>query len=151
MAIVLLLDRDPLQTRVIGHNLESLGHHVLCAQQEWEGLVAINRVHPDLVVLDCSLPRWRELLRLLRKLQGCQTTPLLLIAPHCPPRYYLRKFTVGAWLHRHFAAEELVCAVQTLLLPTPYAYDGMRYRNAERKDRGCSSACGDPGRGTTLS
>jgi DNA-binding response OmpR family regulator len=116
MAIVALLDRDPLQARVITDNLEAMDHTVLWSRHEWEALLAIHRVHPDLIIVDCALPQWYEFVTVLRKMHGQRFIPLILIAAHRPPPYYLRKLTVAACLDRHFDAEALAQLVQHLLI-----------------------------------
>ncbi len=119
MALVALLDRDPLQARVVIDNLEATGHIVLWSQHEWESLLAIHRVHPDLIIVDCAVPQWREFVAVLRKMHGQRHIPLMLIATRQPPRYYLRKLMVAACLERHFDAEALAQLVQRLLLQRP--------------------------------
>lgn len=116
MAIVALLDRDPLQARVVIDNLEAMGHLVLWSRHEWESLLAIHRVHPDLIIVDCAVPQWHDFVTVLRKLHGQRHIPLMLIATRQPPRYYLRKLMVAACLERHYDAEVLAQLVQRLLL-----------------------------------
>lgn len=115
MSVVMLIDDDPLQARLITDNLETLGHHVLWSRQSWDGLLEIYRVRPDLIILDAAVPQWQEFLTLLRALRGMRTTPLLLIASRCPSQSEMKSLAVAAFLRKHFDAQTLVEHIQHLL------------------------------------
>lgn len=119
MALVVLIDADPLQARLITDNLESVGHHVVWAHQGWDGLLSIHRLRPDLIVVDSGVQQWNEVLKVLRKMRGHEAIPAVLIAPRCPPQYELRRLAVAACLAKHFDAQQLVECVQEILRPIP--------------------------------
>lgn len=117
MALVVLIDSDPLQARVISDNLESVGYHVVWAHQVWDGLLSIHRLRPDLIVVDTGVPQWNEVLRVLRKMRGLEAIPAVLIAARCPAQYELQRLAVTACLEQHFDAQQLVDCVQQILRP----------------------------------
>lgn len=130
MSLVVLIDDDPLQARLITDNLRSVGHNVARAGYEWEGLLLVDQLHPDLVIVDCSLPQWNELLAMLRKVRGVSRTPLMLIASRRPPHYYLKKYAVSTCLEKHFDAADFVRQVDETIRRTtrlPELSTGVEY------------------------
>ena len=119
MALVVLIDADPLQARLITDNLESVGHHVVWAHQVWDALLSIHRLRPDLLVIDSGVPQWNEVLKVLRKMRGLETIPVMLIAARCPTQYELRRLAVTACMDKHFDAQQLVDCVEGILRPVP--------------------------------
>jgi DNA-binding response OmpR family regulator len=119
MAIVVLIDGDPLQARLVVDNLGTVGHVVLWARQSWDGLLLIHRVRPDLVIIDSAVPQYFEMLTILRMMRGLSHLPLLMIASRRPPSYYLKKLAIAACIDKHFDAETLVQQVQHLVQPSP--------------------------------
>ncbi len=115
MAVIVLLDDDPLQARLIIDNLETMGHKVLWAQQSWEALLTVHRMRPDLVLMECAVPQWVEFLTLLRALQGCCKTPVLLICAYRPPRSLLKQLGIVSCIDKSFSAETLVEQVQGII------------------------------------
>ena len=56
MASVLIIDDEPAITSALAQYFERTGHEVQRAHSGEEGIVAVKRVHPDLVLLDLRLP-----------------------------------------------------------------------------------------------
>jgi CheY-like chemotaxis protein len=56
MARVLVVDDDPWIQRMVSSVLSHAGHKVDLAGDGWEGLVAADRLCPDLLVVDVKLP-----------------------------------------------------------------------------------------------
>ena len=117
MRIVVLLDADALRARLINDNLATVGHVVLWSSQSWEGLLLANRVRPNLMIVDSTLPGYTDLLQLLRAMRGLDRVPLLVIASRQPPQYLVQKFALAGWIDSHFDAERLVQQVQSVLAP----------------------------------
>jgi DNA-binding response OmpR family regulator len=118
MAIVVLIDGDPLQARLIVDNLGTVGHVVLWARQSWDGLLLTHQVRPDLLIIDSAVPQCFEMLTMLRTMRGLSRLPLLMIANRRPPSYYVKKLALAACIDRHFDAETLVQQVQQLVQPS---------------------------------
>lgn len=116
MALIVLIDGDPLQARLITDNLGTLGHIVQRATGSWDGLILAHRIRPDLIMVDCGIAQWSEFLTLARTMRGLSRTPILLIASRCPPQYFLRKLAVAGCIAKHFDAAVLVQQVEHLLL-----------------------------------
>lgn len=120
MAVICLLDDDPLQARVIVDNLQAMGHSVVWARHGWDALLLTRRVHPNLVLVDCATAQWLELLTILRTIRGFDTTPLVLLCAHYPPRYYLKKLGVVCTISKPFSAALLLEQVCGALHSVPY-------------------------------
>jgi twitching motility two-component system response regulator PilH len=56
MARILIIDDSPTDTRVFTGVLEKHGHQVMSAGSAEEGLEAVKRERPDLVLMDVILP-----------------------------------------------------------------------------------------------
>jgi len=56
MASVLIIDDEPAITSALAQYFERLGHAVMRAHSGEEGVTAVRRTHPDLVLLDLRLP-----------------------------------------------------------------------------------------------
>jgi two-component system response regulator HydG len=56
MASVLIIDDEPAITSALAQYFERTGHEVHRAHSGEEGIVAVKRAHPDLVLLDLRLP-----------------------------------------------------------------------------------------------
>jgi DNA-binding response OmpR family regulator len=117
MAVTLLIDDDPLQARLIIDNLSMTGHKVLWTRQCWESLLTVHSVRPDLVLVDCAVPQWVELLTLLRAIRNFSKTPVLLVCVRRPSHYYLKKLDIASCIDKPFSAEALVEQVQRITQP----------------------------------
>jgi DNA-binding response OmpR family regulator len=115
MALIVLIDGDPLQARLVIDNLKSVGHTVLWTTDGWDGLLLAHRVRPNLLIVDCGVAQWTELLTLLRAMRSLRKTPLALITLRRPPEHLLRKWSIATCINRHLDAEALVTTVQQLL------------------------------------
>lgn len=119
MAVVVLIDDDPLQARLIIDNLGADEHIVVWVQRSWEGLLLTYQLRPDLLLLDCGVAQWHELLLLMRSIPSLDDLPRILITNQHPSAYYLKKFGVVDCLDRHLDAETLVQQVQQVLTHRP--------------------------------
>lgn len=115
MAVVALIGDDRLQARLIMDNLRSAEHNVVWAKHSWAGLLLAFQIRPDLIVVDCDVFQWDELLTLMSSMPSLRDTPRILIGSYCPPEYYLRKFGVVSCMERYLDAEALVQQVQNAL------------------------------------
>jgi DNA-binding response OmpR family regulator len=115
MAVVALIDADPLQARLITDNLRSVGHIVVWAERGWDGLVLVYNIRPDMVIVDCDVPQWRDLLHILRSMRTFSTVPRILIAGRAPSAYSLHQLGVTHCIERYFNAEDFVDQIQMML------------------------------------
>jgi DNA-binding NtrC family response regulator len=56
MSSVLIIDDEQAITSALAQYFERSGHEVMCAHSAEEGIGAVKRAHPDLVLLDLRLP-----------------------------------------------------------------------------------------------
>jgi DNA-binding NtrC family response regulator len=56
MSSVLIIDDEQAITSALAQYIERSGHEVMCAHSAEEGIGAVERAHPDLVLLDLRLP-----------------------------------------------------------------------------------------------
>lgn len=108
MAVILLIDNDPLQSRLVTDNLRLSGHAVLCAKQEWEGLWLSYSVRPDLIIIGSTPSRSVEILTLLRAMRGLAKTPVLLITSDQLSMYHLTKLGVASCVDKSIDPEVLL-------------------------------------------
>jgi CheY-like chemotaxis protein len=86
---ILVVD-DSLDTReLLKQRFEALGYSVKLAQDEFEALEMVERVEPDVVILDLMMPLMSgpELIDEIRGLQGSETLPVIVISSEGPGSY----------------------------------------------------------------
>jgi DNA-binding response OmpR family regulator len=115
MPVILLIDEDPLEARLIVDHLMLSDHVPLWAGESWDGLVMYRRVRPDLIIMAAPTPKALEWLQMLRLMRGTSTTPVLLIADRCPSQYYLAKLDVADCLVKPVDTEVLLQQVHNVL------------------------------------
>ena len=81
-ASVLIVDDDPVIRRMLQLSFESEGFKVKTANDGVEGLDAIRKDRPDIVVLDIMMPRL-DGMKVMRELNGddeLRNTPVILLS-----------------------------------------------------------------------
>ena len=105
---VLLIEDDPALCQVFTLNLERWGVAVRVAHSTEEALVLLSEWHPDLLLLDVSLPGrtgW-DLLRALRS--SAQAIPTVIISAVPPSQRRIEEFRPLAYLPKPFPLEALL-------------------------------------------
>lgn len=115
MAVVLLIENDALQARWIHDNLRLIGHSVLWTHNEWDSLLTIHRVHPDLIIIDDTVAQAIQLLSLIRALRGICRTPVLFFTSNTISQYYCEKLSISNCMDKPVDAGQLVHQVQNIL------------------------------------
>lgn len=110
---VLVVDDEPDLRALYSINLEDAGHEVLTASNGAEGLGVVQRDHPDVVLLDLTMPVMDgyEFLQRLRKMPDRQETPAIVVSAVATGGYS-RKLGASCFMSKPFDAEELVNAVE---------------------------------------
>lgn len=110
MGVVLVVDDDPVFTRLASAVLTKEGHTVITAGDAATALDAVVAEPPDLVVLDIELPDMSGL-ELLTRLRARTTAPIIIVSNHEAETQRVLAFDLGAddyvvkpILHREFAA-----------------------------------------------
>jgi DNA-binding response OmpR family regulator len=110
-------DRDVAQT--IGITLKRRDFRVQAAYSGMEALRMLKRFHPDLIILDVSMPGIDgfEVCRRLRKDEATTSLPIIFLTARGLDEDRIEGFRVGAddYLSKPFNPEELVLRVKAVL------------------------------------
>ena len=82
MKKILIIDDDPVFLKTISHTLESAGYSVVHAVDGEEGLKAINKEKPNMIVLDIVMPKLGgiDFLKKLKEEDENFSTPILVVS-----------------------------------------------------------------------
>ena len=114
---VLIIEDDPDMIVALRHNLERHGLVVETATNGEQGLQAVRRDSPDLIVLDVMLPRVDgfRVLRTLRN-EGVETPVLMLTARASEPdKVYGFRLGADDYVTKPFGLHELLARIEALL------------------------------------
>ncbi|TVP75529.1 MAG: DNA-binding response regulator [Gemmatimonadales bacterium] len=116
---VLVVEDEPDIAALIAYQLTREGFRVETASDGEEGLTAVNREIPDLVVLDRMLPGLTgdEVLRSLRSEAATQGLPVLVLTARREQEDRIEGLELGAddYLTKPFSPRELVLRVRSIL------------------------------------
>lgn len=120
---LLVADGDPSLRRVLRRALQARGYQVALANTTGTALELAGDEHPDLIVLDLSLPGVIDAIRALR--QAAATSILLLTWPTEPGRQAALDAGAHGVLTKPFGIGQLLERVQALRTPayTPPGQD----------------------------
>jgi len=115
-AVILVIEDDPLQLRIIRDTLEAVRFTTIGASDGSTGLRLLYQHQPDLVVLDIMIPSpdgW-EVCRRIRELS---TVPIIFITARGSAEDRVKGFKLGAddYLVKPFVPEELQARVEAVL------------------------------------
>ena len=81
MAKVLVVEDDPDSLEIVSRTLEKGGHVVVPAANGWEGLLALDAHHVDVIVLDLMMPGMNgsAFLRIVRNDQRRKSLPVIIL------------------------------------------------------------------------
>ena len=120
MPFKILVVDDDLGTRVsISDYLELSGYKVITANDGQEGLVMVNKHHPDLIVTDIVMPRMNgyELVRRVRQQAQFKLLPVILLTARTQTQERILGYQsrCDLYLPKPFELEELAAAISNLL------------------------------------
>ncbi len=122
MARVLVVDDDPNTVQIVMFRLQAKGHKVIGATSPKEALEAVaTRGHPDVVVLDVSMPEMSgpELLTELRTQEGLGNLPAIFLSARVLPEHIEAGRALGAsYLTKPFIAAALLKAIDEAMVPS---------------------------------
>ena len=98
---ILVVDDSQDMRELLQRLLERAGYRVVVAQDGQASLTQAKRHHPDLVLMDLSLPDldgW-EAVRHLRKMPEFRTTPIIAVTAHVSPQEAERAMAAGCSTH----------------------------------------------------
>ncbi|MFL5590199.1 MAG: response regulator [Ktedonobacteraceae bacterium] len=98
---ILVVDDSEDMRDLLQRLLERAGYRVVVAADGQASLTQAKRHHPDLVLMDLSLPDmdgW-EAVRHLRKMREFATIPIIAVTAHVSPREAERAMAAGCTAH----------------------------------------------------
>lgn len=98
---ILVVDDSEDIRALLGQLLEKAGYRVVLAEDGQASLTQARRHHPDLILMDLSLPDidgW-EAVGHLRKMKEFRTTPIIAVTAHVAPFDEERAIAVGCTAH----------------------------------------------------
>jgi two-component system alkaline phosphatase synthesis response regulator PhoP len=115
---ILVIEDDPHILDLIRKTLQNVGYEVVTALDGSEGLRKVKETHPQLVVLDISLPGMDgyQICHYLRSDQETLNLPILMVTALSRPTDQRHGFEVGAddYLTKPFHLSDLVTKIQSL-------------------------------------
>ena len=119
MATVLIVDDQPDIVRLVRDYLERGGFEVLSAGDGEEALQMARREHPDLVILDLTLPRM-DGLDVARALRRDGDLPIIMLTARTEESDRVAGLELGAddYVTKPFSAREIVARVRAVLRRT---------------------------------
>ncbi len=115
-ARILVIDDEPEIWRAVRAGLTSAGFTVEWAATAAEGLDLVARRHPDLVILDLTLPD-RDGIEVCRQLRSWSPVPILILSVRGSDADKVRALELGAddYLTKPFSLAELIARVRVAL------------------------------------
>ena len=114
---ILLADDDPDVARIVDAQLRAAGHTCALAFDGEQALEAVDRVHPDVVMLDLMMPKLGgfEVLSRLRQREG-RRPPVVILSARGRETDVTRAFDLGAsdYVTKPFSPQELLARLTRL-------------------------------------
>ena len=98
---ILVVDDSEDMRDLLQRLLQRAGYHVIVAEDGQASLTQAKRHHPDLILMDLSLPDmdgW-EAVGHLRKMPEFRTTPIIAVTAHVSPLEAERAMAAGCTAH----------------------------------------------------
>ena len=123
MTTVLVVDDQPDIVRLVRDYLERAGFQVLTAGDGEQALQVARRSHPDLVILDLSLPKL-DGLDVARALRRDGDVPIIMLTARTEESDRVAGLELGAddYVTKPFSAREMVARVRAVLRRTSGAH-----------------------------
>lgn len=118
---ILVVDDSATVRKLISSKLEKCGHNVMCAVDGVEAMETLERVVPDLVLLDIAMPRMDgySVCKLIRSKESVKDVPVVMISGKDGFFDKVRGKMAGTtgYITKPFGPETLMKALETYLLP----------------------------------
>ncbi len=107
---ILVVDDDRINAKIVKLNLSKEGFHVETAFDGDEGLDFVNKVHPDLIVLDVNMPTMNGYTFMLeiQKIEAHKNTPVIVVTAHEDVRPIFKFNGVKDYMTKPINAADLV-------------------------------------------
>ncbi len=118
-ASILVVEDEPSIAEVVGLYLGRAGYDVRTVGDGLAALDEIERLEPDLIVLDLMLPRL-DGLEVTRRVRACSDTPIIMLTARKSEVDRIAGLEMGAddYVVKPFSAQELVSRVRAVLRRT---------------------------------
>ena len=120
--VVLLVEDEPAQRKILEYNLEADGFKVVSAGDGEQALVLVEEVFPDLVLLDWMLPNVSgiEVCRRIKAKSQTRLLPIILISARTEEADRVRGLETGAddYVIKPYSVAELMARVRAQLRRT---------------------------------
>ncbi|MEF0943431.1 response regulator [Rhizobium sp. BR 362] len=117
--LILVVDDEPINIQVLRNVLQPVGYVVRAAESGADALAFINRLKPDLVVLDVMMPGMSglEVAKAIRERYDLLDVPIIMVTARSRTRDVIAGFEHGAndYVVKPFVKDELLARVATLL------------------------------------
>ena len=117
---ILVVEDNNDVRRMLKLLLESEHFRVIEAANGVEALNVVNTDHPDLILTDLELPKVDgfEIIRRVRKIDGFQNTPIIVLTAHSEQSVYEAAFRAGSdyFLTKPIDFDELTWLLEDLLV-----------------------------------
>jgi CheY-like chemotaxis protein len=116
MKHILLVDDDPLYSKIVSYILENNGYIVECAYNGLQGIAMLKEKKYDLVLTDILMPfaTGLELIDEIKKGNCCRETKVIVLSISTNENYYAESLLRGAdeYLQKPVTAKDLVQSVR---------------------------------------
>ncbi|MFJ9519132.1 response regulator transcription factor [Kitasatospora sp. NPDC101801] len=135
-ARLLVVDDEPALRDALESSLAFEGYEVTTATDGFEALDAVERDHPDLVLLDIMMPRMDGLTAVRRMRARGDTAPVLMLTARDAVGDRVTGLDVGAddYLAKPFELDELLARVRALLRRSALASEAAARAAVEAED-----------------
>src|SRR6266566_471973 len=117
--LILIVDDDEDTRILLSDFLQDEGHNIICAEESSTALIQAKDHHPDLILMDISLPGingWQTV-QYLRNMPEFCSTPIIAVTAHATKEEAEHSLTVGCNAHvsKPFDLEEILKQIVSLL------------------------------------
>lgn len=116
---ILAVDDEPQILRIVQVNLEKAGYQVSTASNGREALEAVRAKHPDLVIMDVTMPEMNGLdaLKALKADEATASVPVVMLTANAEDEDVMTGWQNGAhaYLNKPLNVRELLNFIQSIL------------------------------------
>jgi two-component system phosphate regulon response regulator PhoB len=116
---VLLVEDEPAQRELLAYNLEAEGFDVITADNGEDGLILVDEIDPDLIVLDWMMPQLSgiEVCRRLKSNSKTRQIPVIMLSARAEEVDRVRGLETGAddYVVKPYSVIELMARVKAHL------------------------------------
>ena len=134
MAKVLVVEDDADSLEIVTRTLERAGHSTVSAANGWEGLLALDAHHVDVIVLDLMMPglNGSAFLRIVRNDQRRKSVPVIILTAlnSGDTLRTVGELGVQEWLLKaDYTSRQLTDAIDRLSRPAAQRANGQQWQN----------------------